>query len=187
VNYLTAIVTSLYGASHGPVTTQYDVPVVIGEETSDDLSSSTSGSNVCSTSSARRDTDCFPTATTSLIQSSIGYADALIGSIDHGDNTTARGNLGELNGFLGDLSRAIVPGCSNPPAGAWPPLSAADSKSRAIGILRQVEDGLNALQGDVTACEVELAKSVLCQVLALVDEVGKYYVPSQGRRRMTVV
>ncbi|CZT25008.1 uncharacterized protein RCC_10736 [Ramularia collo-cygni] len=179
VKYLTAIITSLYGATHGPVTTQYNVPITIGKDTSDELSSSTSGTNVCTSSSssvARDSTSCFPSATTSIIQSSIGFAGALIGNIDHGDNSTGRQNLGQLNGYLGDLSRAIVPGCSTPPASPWPPLSPSDSKIRAIGMLRQVQDGLNALQGDVLACEVDLAKSVLCQVLAIVSGVAQYYV-----------
>lgn len=102
----------------------------------------------------------------------------MIGNIDFGDNATARQNLGELNGHLGDLARAIVPaGCTGTPSTSpsWPILSAGDSKIRAMQMLREVEDGLNVLQGRVLECAVERAKGVFCQVVGLVGQVGGYY------------
>jgi hypothetical protein len=185
--FLTAAINSLYGASNSPVTETFSVPVSIGEETSGELNSSRDRSNICSSGVVSRsptaepstDPSCtFPTETTNLIQLSLVRAEALINSIVQNNNQTGRQNLGELNGVLGDVTRAVVPNgqsCNNAPTGPWPPLSPTDSQNRAIAILRDAENGLNELQQDVIECDKAAAVSSVCRVLHLVDYLDTYY------------
>ncbi|SMQ54170.1 unnamed protein product [Zymoseptoria tritici ST99CH_3D7] len=188
--FLTAAITSLYGASNGPVTEQFSVPITFGDETSDETTVSRDRSNICSTAAApasssasaigpRATPSCtFPTMTNTLIQLSLVRAEGLINNIIQNDNRTGTQNLGELNGVLGDVTRAVLPSgqsCNNEPTGPWPPLSPADSQARAVQILRDAEGGLNALQGAVLECDKATAVSALCRVLHLVDYLDTYY------------
>ncbi|GIZ41478.1 hypothetical protein CKM354_000478100 [Cercospora kikuchii] len=198
--YLNGVVTSLYGASNGATTIQWSVPITYGDEVSTEQVHSIEGNNVCSsstptdpgsntTTTAPPSTDptsppvtgnCFPTSTQTLIQSSLVYSNALIDSIVQSNNQTGRQNLGQLNGFLGDVSAAVGVGrggesCNNPPPPAWPPLSPGDSQVRAISILRNVQDALQAEQGAILQCNEAQTKSIQCQVLRLVDNLDNYY------------
>jgi hypothetical protein len=195
--FLTAAITSLYGASNGPVTEQFSVPITFGDEVSDEMNSSFERLSICSTATAPDSTttassslpsnpsnptatpSCtFPTMTNTLIQLSLVRADALINNIVQSDNQTGRQNLGELNGILGDVTRAVLPSgqsCNNEPTGTWPPLSPAGSQIRAIQILRDAESGLNVLRGAVIECNKSTAVSVLCRVLRLVDYLDSFY------------
>jgi hypothetical protein len=47
VQYINAAVTSLYGASHGPVTTIFNLRVDTGNVTSVERGTTTDGSNAC--------------------------------------------------------------------------------------------------------------------------------------------
>ncbi|KAI5362809.1 hypothetical protein Slin15195_G101900 [Septoria linicola] len=198
--YLSGVVTSLYGASNGATTLQWNVPITFGDEVSAEQVSTFEGSNVCSASTPSEPDsntttttppstgptslpatgDCFPTATQTLIQSSLVYANALIDSIVQSNNQTGRQNLGQLNGFLGDVSAAVGVGrgggsCNNPSPPSWPPLSPADSQIRAISILRDVQGALQAEQGAILECNETQAKSIQCTVLKLVDNLDSYY------------
>lgn len=187
--------TSLYGASNGATTIQWNLPVTFGDEVSSESVSSFEGTSVCSTATssdpptpptsapapdtAHPNANCFPTATQTLIQSSLVYANALIDSVLRNDTQSGRQNRGELNGYLGDASAATGGGrqaesCGNPAPPAWPPLSEADSQIRAISILRDAQSGLNALSGAVLECDDELAKRVVCRVLSLADNLDDY-------------
>lgn len=50
-----------------------------------------------------------------------------------------------------------------------------DSQVRAISILRNVQDALQAEQGAILQCNEAQAKSIQCQVLRLVDNLDNYY------------
>ncbi|KAF2162582.1 hypothetical protein M409DRAFT_27203 [Zasmidium cellare ATCC 36951] len=198
VKYITGAVNSLYGASNGPVTLQFDVPTTPGTETSDDLNADVGGTNGnCFASNPSDPTppgdnsttppissgqcDTFPTQTQTLIQSSLVRADAWIGSIAQNNNQTGRQSQGEFNGALGDVFRAIdvnrrgEQACNNPPPPAQPPLSPGDAQVRAIQILRDAESGLQVLQSEVIQCDASGAFNFVCQVLRLVDQLDTYY------------
>ena len=179
------------------------MPVTYGDEVSTEQVSSFNFNNVCAgstptnpgntttttsttTSPSTEPTsppvtgDCFPTSTQTLIQSSLVYANALIDSIVQSNNQTGRQNLGQLNGFLGDVSAAVGVGrggesCNNPAPTPWPPLSPGDSQVRAISILRDAQSALQAEQGAILQCNDAQAKSIQCTVLRLVDNLDSYY------------
>lgn len=200
VKYITGAVNSLYGVSSGHVTLQFDVPMTSGDETSDTLNSDVGGINgncFASTpsdltppgdnssepnrASAGGACETFPTQTQTLIQTALLGADTLINSIVQNNNQTGQQDLGELNGALGDVFRAIDVGgkreqaCNNSPPGPWPPLSPGDSQERTIQILRDAQSALQASQEDVIQCDASKAFSVVCQALRLVDQLDGYY------------
>ncbi|KAK4494548.1 hypothetical protein PRZ48_013904 [Zasmidium cellare] len=197
VKYITGAVNSLYGASNGPVTLQFNVPTTPGTETSEKLNSDVGGINGDCFASNPSDPNppnnngttppisgpcnTFPTQAQTLIQSALVRADAWIGSIAQNNNQTGRQNQGEFNGALGDVFRAIdvnrrgEQACNNPPPPGQPPLSPGDAQVRAIQILRDAESGLQVLQSEVIQCDASGAFNVVCQVLRLVDQLDTYY------------
>lgn len=200
VKYITGAVNSLYGASNGPATYQFNVPTTPGDQTSEKLNSDVGGINGNCFASTPSDPsppddnstnpnppaaggpcETFPTQTQTLIQNALIRADAWIGSIAQGNNQTGRQNQGELNGALGDVFRAIdvnrkgEQACNNPPPPAQPPLSPGDAQVRAIQILRDAESALQVLQAEVIQCDASGAFDVVCQVLRLVENLDTYY------------
>lgn len=179
VHYLNAIITSLCGPQFDPLTMVYSAPIKIGEETSLELQETSQASNVCLDFSSphvpRDSSSCFYSRTSAVVQSSIGLADALVNNINRGDNSTGLENLERLIGYFGYLYYSIKPDCDDLEGTPWPSLSAADSRVRAMTMARQLEDGLNVLQRDVSACEVAASRNSFCEVMKMRGDVSQYY------------
>lgn len=198
--YLSGIVTSLYGVSNGATTIQWTVPIAFGNEVSSEQNVDFNFTNVCSTSTTAPSgptsttsttsapasgptsgDDCFPTSTQSLIQSGQIIALNLIDDILKNQTQQGQQDLGELHGYIGDVSAATGGGkqgenCSGNPTSPpdWPILSGSDSQVRAIDILTDVQSGLIALSQSVLECNKDQAKDIDCRVLELVYELNDY-------------
>ncbi|CAK4031412.1 Hypothetical predicted protein [Lecanosticta acicola] len=183
--YITGIVNSLYGVSNTAATIEFAVPVSTdgdaNQENSDIIG--TPGNCFASdTSKAKRDDSCFPTTTTTSIQSCLSLANSLVNDVYQNNSQSGSQDLGELQGHLGDVFRAVdvsskgEVACGNPSTPpSWPSnLTPADSQARAIDILRNAQDGLNALQGDVNECGTDQAFQVVCTVMKFVDMLEEF-------------
>lgn len=118
---------------------------------------------------------CFPENITSTIELSIGFADDLARDIDRQDNSTGRQILPILDSALAYLVDVITEDCDPPAPASWPSISAADSRIRAMAMLSQIEDGLNVLQRDVEACEIEAVDRVMCEIYGTTEGLSRYY------------
>lgn len=132
-------------------------------------------------SPAKRDTSCFPNSTLDSIAESQHYAQTLISDIATNNSRDGKAALGELNGHLHDVFRAVdikqqgVDACNNPQNLTWPALpSSADDHSRATTITNAILAGLNEIEGDVKNCRTTFIFKKACAVLEFVAEVAVY-------------
>ena len=184
VAYLTGAVSSLYGSSHAPTTIQFAIPIEVSNAVGDRVNTDTKGiAGNCFERPlpSKRDTVCFPNSALASIAESQYYAQTLISDIATNTSRDGKTNLGELNGHLHDVFRAVdlkqqgEEACNNPQNLTWPALpSSADDHSRATTITNAILAGLDEIKGYVQQCRTTFIFKKACAVLEFAAEVEVY-------------
>ncbi|KAK5125394.1 hypothetical protein LTR85_000503 [Meristemomyces frigidus] len=180
--YLTAAITSLYGAASEVTTTLYSVPITIGYSTNSDLASDTNGMNSCPASSPSSTAGATATASASSIVTTRTDLDTIISYVQTGltslindiirvDMASAQAEYDSLESSFDEiLAQTMLPrgSCSNTTGDA----SLGDAQ--AIETIQTMQDLLSQVSVEATNGNDILAFEDACTAHQDYDELHAF-------------